>query len=74
MFLNLKKLFFFTSYNICLFLILIIGTQNSSKKMKVDILLGKTVALPIGFTVGSSFIFGSLVGGIISYESLKKKD
>ena len=68
-----KKLFFAASFNISLFLILIIGIQNSSNKSKVDLLINKTVSLPISFIVGTSFISGSFLGSLISIYSENKK-
>ena len=59
-----KKLFFTAIFNSCLFLILFIGIQNSSKKTKVDLLINETIELPISFIVGSSFILGSVIGSL----------
>ena len=59
-----KKLFFTAIFNSCLFLILFIGIQNSSKKTKVDFLINETIELPISFIVGSSFILGSVIGSL----------
>ena len=59
-----KKLFFTVIFNSCLFLILFIGIQNSSKKTKVDFLINETIELPISFVVGSSFILGSILGSL----------
>ena len=42
-----------------------IGIQNSSIKKKVNLIFGETVALPISFIVGVSFISGSLTGALI---------
>ena len=58
----IKKLLFTAIFNSCLFLILFIGIQNSSNKTKVDLLINKTIELPISFIVGSSFILGSIFG------------
>ncbi len=60
-----KKLFFAAIFNSCLFLALFIGIQNSSNKRKVDLLIDETIELPISFIVGSSFIFGSLIGNLL---------
>ena len=73
MFLPLKKLIFTFTYNSCLFLFLFIGIQNSSNKSKVNLLMDETVKLPIGFIVGTSFITGSILGGLISINSTTKK-
>ena len=61
-----------TTFNICLFLILIVGIQNSSNKSKVNILINETIELPISFIIGTSFISGSIFGGLISFNSFKK--
>ena len=60
------------AFNSCLFLILIIGIQNSSKKSNVDLLIEETVKLPIGFIVGTSFIAGSIFGSFLPINSDKK--
>ena len=61
----LKKLFLSAIFNSCLFLTLFIGIQNSANKSKVDLLINETIKLPISFIVGSSFIFGSLIGNLL---------
>ena len=61
----LKKIIFSFTFNLSLFLVLIIGIQNSSTKHKVNFFINETVNLPIGFIVGMSFISGSLLGGIL---------
>ena len=62
----LKNLFFIIIFNSSLFIMLMIGIQNSLNKSKVNLLIAETVNLPISFIIGSSFISGSLLGGIIS--------
>ena len=49
MFVFIKKLLFFGTFNFCLFLILIIGIQNSSIKRKVNLIKWQTIPLPISF-------------------------
>ena len=61
----LKKIIFATTFNSCLFLLLMIGIQNSSNKSKVNFLINETVKLPISFVVGSSFICGSIMGSFL---------
>ena len=68
-----KKLIFHATINISFFLRLLIGIQNSSKKSKVNFFINETIELPIGFIIGTSFISGSLVGGLIPLNFLKKK-
>ena len=69
----LKKLFLLITFNLSLFLILMIGIQNSSNKRKVNLLITDTVALPISFIIGMSFISGSITGSILPLNFLKKK-
>ena len=61
----IKKLFLALIFNSCLFIVLLIGIQNSSNKRKVDLLIDETIELPISFIAGSSFIFGSILGSFI---------
>ena len=61
----IKKLFLAVIFNSCLFLVLFIGIQNSSKKDKVNLLINETIELPISFIVGSSFILGSIFGSFL---------
>ena len=68
----LKKIFFSLTFNSCLFLLLMIGIQNSSKKSKVNFLINQTVQLPIGFIIGASFIGGSTIGSFINADFTKK--
>ena len=62
----IKKLLFAMTFNLCLFTLLIIGIQNSSQKSKVNLLIEKSVKLPISFIVGSSFISGSIVASFLN--------
>ena len=62
----LKKIFFVTTFNSCLFLLLMVGIQNSSYKSKVNFLINETVELPISFVIGSSFIGGSIIGSFFN--------
>ncbi len=64
----IKKLFHSVIFNSCLFAILFIGIQNSSSKSKVDLLINKTIELPISFVVGTSFILGSIFGSFIEFN------
>ena len=61
----IKKFFFTAIFNSCLFMLLFIGIQNSSNKSKVDLLIDKTIELPISFIVGPSFILGSISGSFL---------
>ena len=68
----IKKLFFTVIFNSSLFLILIIGIQNSSNKSKVDLLIDETIELPISFIIGSNFILGSILGSFLVLDMNKE--
>ena len=68
-----KKLFFIITFNFSLFLLLMVGIQNSSNKTKINLIINETVNLPVSFIVGISFITGSLTGGILSSNFHNKK-
>ena len=65
----IKKLFFVTIFNSCLFALLFIGIQNSSNKSKVELLISESIELPISFIVGSSFILGSIFGSFFVFNN-----
>ena len=69
-----KKIIFALTFNTFLFLLLIIGIQNSSNKSKVKLLNNETVHLPISFIIGSSFIGGSLIGSLLNINWVKKNE
>ena len=73
MFFFVRKLFFIITFNSTLFLILLIGIQNSLVKKKVNFVLNETIELPISFIIGSSFISGSILGSFINLNSLLRK-
>ena len=73
MFLLLKKLIFAITFNSSLFIILMVGIQNSSNKTKVNLLIGESVKLPISFVVGMSFIAGSLTGSFLRIDLSNEK-
>ena len=68
-----KKLIFSITFNSCLFLLLIIGIQNSSSKRKINLFKNETIALPISFIVGVSFITGSITGSFVPIFFNNKK-
>ena len=70
---SFKKLIFAIIFNSSLFLLLMIGIQNSQNKSKVNFLINETVQLPISFIIGSSFIGGSLLGSLVTIF-FKKED
>ncbi len=69
----MKKVIFAIFFNTSLFLVLMIGIQNSSSKSKVNLLLNETVQLPLGFIIGTSFITGSILGSLFPMINLNKK-
>ena len=71
---RLKNLIFNATFNSCLFLLLIIGIQNSTKKSSINLLIDETVNLPISFIVGSSFISGSIIGSVLTLNFDRKKN
>ena len=70
---HIKKIFFSTIFNSCLFTLLMIGLQNNSNKSNVNLLTYETVKLPIGFIVGTSFITGSIIGSFFNLRLPNKK-
>ena len=69
-----KKVLFTITLNSALFLLLIIGIQNSSNKSKVKLIIGETVNLPISFIIGMSFISGSVLGSLLTINVDKKSN
>ena len=64
----IKKVLFTITLNAGLFLVLIIGIQNSSHRTKLNVLIGETVSLPISFIIGISFISGSISGSLLTID------
>ena len=71
---RLQKLLFIFSYNISLFLLLMIGIQNSSIRKNVNLLITETITLPISFIIGVSFISGSLTGNLLKMDFNNKNE
>ena len=69
-----KRIIFAVTFNSSLFLLLMIGIQNSSNKSKVKLLINETVKLPISFIIGTSFICGSVLGSLLTIDYSKKND
>lgn len=67
---GLKNFSFILIFNLSLFLMLMVGIQNSSQRSEVNFLNNKTIDLPISFIIGINFIAGSLISNFIF---LKKK-
>ena len=68
-----KKSLFTLIFNFSLFLILMIGIQNSYSKKKVNLIIGETVNLPIAFIVGISFIGGSITASLLKTNIREKE-
>ena len=69
----LKKIIFTLTFNVSLFLLLIIGIQNSSESRRVNLILKQTVKLPTAFIIGVSFISGSLTGSTLANTFMNQK-
>ena len=67
--LQLLTLNIFTAILLIFFLCL--GSQNLGKKYSLDFLINKTVDLPIGFLMGTSFTLGLFSGGLTSVLMIK---
>ena len=70
---SLKKILFIFIFNTSLFLILMIGIQNSKNIRKVNLITTETIKLPISFIIGLSFISGSLTGSLLSTNFINRK-
>ncbi len=66
MFFKLQLLTLNLATAILLIFFLCLGSQNLEKKYSIDLLINKTVALPIGFLIGTSFTLGLISGGLTS--------
>ena len=69
----LKKIIFVLTFNLSLFLLLMVGIQNSSESRRVNLILKQTVKLPIAFIIGVSFISGSLTGSTLANTFMNQK-
>ena len=69
----MKKVIFAIFFNSSVFVVLLIGIQNSSSKSKVNLLLNETVKLPLSFIIGTSFITGSIFGSLLPTININKK-
>ena len=57
-----------------LILFLCLGSQNLSKRYSLNFLIDKTVPIPIGFIIGTSFTLGILTGGLTSVVMINSND
>ena len=70
---HLKKIFFAFTFNLSLFLLLMIGIQNSNYKSKINLLISETIDLPVSFIIGMSFISGSITGSFLNSQFFYRK-
>ena len=63
-----------TIFNLLIFLVLILGLQNSTNKTKINLLINETINLPVGFSLGTSFIMGSIAGSFLNFTILSKRN
>ena len=61
---SIKKFSLLILLNSLVFLMMMIGIQNSNNKTKINFVLFETINLPISFIIGTSFIIGSLTGSM----------
>ena len=71
---RLQQLIFIFSYNLSLFLLLMIGIQNTSNRKNVNLIITETITLPISFIIGVSFISGSLTGNLLKIDFNNEND
>ena len=71
---RLQQLLFIFSFNLSLFLLLMIGIQNSSIRKNVNLLIAETITLPISFIIGVSFISGTLTGNLLKMDFNNKNE
>ena len=74
MFFRLKLLTLNFTTSILLIFFLCLGSQNLGKKYSLDFLINKTVSLPIGFLIGTSFTLGLMSGGLTSVLMINHND
>tara|TARA_Y100001978_G_C23354241_1_gene273468 strand:+ start:313 stop:543 length:231 start_codon:yes stop_codon:yes gene_type:complete len=73
MFLRLQLLTLNIVTAILLIFFLCLGSQNLEEKYSLKFLNNKTVALPIGFLIGTSFSLGLISGGFTSILMINHK-
>ena len=74
MFFKLKLLSLNIATAMLLIFFLCLGSQNLGKKYTLDFLINKTVALPIGFIIGTAFTLGLMSGGLTSVLMINNND
>ena len=74
MFFRLKLLTLNIATSILVIFFLCLGSQNLAKRYSLDFIVSKTVSLPIGFLIGTSFTFGLMAGGLSSVIMIKDEN
>ncbi len=74
MFFRLKLLTINIATAILLIFFLCLGSQNLSKRHSLNFLINKTVPVPIGFLMGTSFTLGLISGGLTSVLMINNKE
>ena len=52
-------------FNLSLLTVLLVGIQNSERRQKVFFFKFESIELPLSFILGTSFITGSITGGLL---------
>tara|TARA_B100001250_G_scaffold391791_1_gene393021 strand:+ start:515 stop:751 length:237 start_codon:yes stop_codon:yes gene_type:complete len=71
MFFKLQLLTLNIASAILLIFFLCLGSQNIGKRYSLNFFINKTVVLPIGFLIGTSFTYGLISGGLTSVLMIK---
>ena len=71
MLLKLKLFTFSLVSGMLLIFFLCLGSQNLEKRYSLNLLVNKSVPLPIGFIVGVAFTLGVLSGGFTSVLTIE---
>ena len=74
MFFRLQLLTLNIATAVLLIFFLCLGSQNLEKKYSLNFLINKTVDLPIGFLIGTSFTIGLISGGLTSVLMINHND
>ncbi len=74
MFLRFQLLTLNITSAVLLITFLCLGSQNLGQKYSLDFKINKTVALPIGFLIGTSFTLGLMSGGLTSVLLMNNND
>ena len=64
----MRKVVHIIIFNLSMFILLIIGIQNSSDRRKVNFIIGETINLPVSFIIGTFFISGSLSASLLKID------